>query len=62
MQPLKDAEKLPRIIHVETNAVVAHEDNVLAVILLAADLDAGRLARARIFHGVRNQIRKHDPQ
>src|SRR5580693_9429579 len=44
VQPLKDAEQLLRITHVEPDAIVAHKVNRLVCLAQHADLDARRVA------------------
>ena len=59
MQPLKHAEQLVRISHVEAGTIVAHEERVRLAVG-HADFDAGALARAGVFPGVAEQILERD--
>src|ERR1700758_2475297 len=59
MQPLKHAEQLVLVLHVETRAVVLDEYlHVVAPSVNAADLDFGRPSRARELDRVGDQIVK----
>src|SRR5688572_22934071 len=53
VQSLERSEQLVRIAHVETGAVVAHEERGSLAALVATDLDTGCVALARELPGVR---------
>src|SRR4051812_25406314 len=56
VEPLKHAEQLVRVLHVEADAVVANEDGRLTHILDDADLDHGWGAPARVLDRVRQEV------
>src|SRR5581483_8570192 len=59
MQPLEHPEQLVDVLHVEADAVVADEEDLLAAAVLRADLHRGFAARPRVFEGVVDQVHKH---
>jgi len=57
MQPLKDTEKLPLILHIEADSIVAYEKGEFVRIdFIAADCNRGNNARARIFDGIGKEV------
>ena len=53
MEPLKHAEQLVHILHVEADPIVANEHDGLAVrIARHADLNAGPRPRCRVLHRI----------
>ena len=62
MQPLEHAEQLVHIAHVEADAVVAHEDVLLAFGDADADFDHRVRPRTRVLHGVVDQVGEHPLQ
>ena len=62
MEPLKDAEQLAGILHVEAHAVVADEhDDLVGAPFDRADLDDGLGPRLRVLHGVFDEVGEHLP-
>ena len=56
MQSLKDAEEAVRLLHVESNAIVADMIDEFPVAHLGADVDAGKFALCREFERIREQL------
>src|SRR4051794_24140234 len=53
MKTLEHAKKLVRVLHVETHAIIAHEQHRLAVLFaITANLDLGWVAWPGVFDGV----------
>src|SRR5205085_10302442 len=61
VQPLKYAEQLRAVLHIESHAVVSHEIRVLSPAFLESDLNGRILFRAREFDCVRNQVIQNLP-
>jgi len=60
MQPLKDPEQLVRVLHVEPDAVVPHEqDDTSTFFACAADRDRRRVAHPAIFDSVADEVGEH---
>src|SRR5437899_1510427 len=62
VKPLEHPEELVRVLHVETHAIVPHEEHGLVVALLRADLDLGTLPGRGVLDGVRDQVREDHPE
>src|SRR5205807_236876 len=56
MQALEHAEELIGMLHVEADAVIAHENRGPAVDLLVTNLNYCRIARPRILGGVGEEV------
>ena len=56
MQALEDAKQLVGVLHVEADAVIADEIDGFAVLPLAADFDAGRIALAGVLQRIAEQV------
>src|SRR5262252_6605805 len=63
VQALEHAEQFMDVLHVETHAIISHEDNDLARLAVGApDLDLGLCPRGRELDGVGNEIDQRKPQ
>ena len=63
VETLEYTEQLVYVFHVKSDSIVSNEDHHLILFLvLASDFDFGLRARAREFHGIRNQIDERQPQ
>lgn len=56
VQPLEHAEQLAGILRIETDAVVADEEDAFSRLVAGADLDLGLVPLAGIFEGVVDQV------
>src|SRR3984957_9011722 len=59
MQPLKDAEQFVFILHVEADAIVANENDALAILQEMTDLDDRVLPRSCELKSVGNKVLKY---
>ena len=63
VQPLKHAEQFVRVLHVESDAVVAHEeDDLVGRAWHGADLDLRLRACGGILDRIGQQVDEHEPQ
>src|ERR1700743_820560 len=58
-QPLKDAEKSLRVLHVESGAIVLNRITYFAVLELAADLNNRLISLGAVFYGVADKVCHH---
>src|SRR6266576_4643343 len=56
MQPLENAEQLIRVLHIEANAVIAHEHGGIAIHFKVADLNHRTRPRPRVFDGIGKKV------
>src|SRR5688572_1259450 len=59
MKSLKDAEELVRVLGIETDTVITHVEDRLAVSTLSPDLNARLFPTPRVFEGVSDKICQH---
>jgi hypothetical protein len=59
VQPLKYAEELVRVLHVEANAVIGNKINVLAVLELRPDFNLWVVRSAGVLDRVGKKIHPH---
>ncbi len=62
VQALESAEELPRIGHIETDAVVADEEGPSAVDVRRAKFDPGLRASGRELPGIVEEVVQDDPE
>src|SRR5271155_786127 len=61
VKALEDSEQFIGILHVEANAVVPHEEHLLAFVLSVSDLNDRVWPRARVLDCIGKQVLKHLP-
>src|ERR1700676_454753 len=59
MQTLKDAKQLVFVLHAEADAIVANEDDALAIFLEMTDLNDGALPRTRELKSIGDEVLKN---